>query len=44
MNRSALAQALAKATAYVGCGKPEEAAVWLGRLVAMFEAEGVVVK
>lgn len=44
MDRTELARALAKATAYVNCGKVDEASVWLGRLVAAFAAEGVVAR
>lgn len=41
MDRSAANLALAKAIAYVECGKPEQAADWLTSLVLMFQAEGV---
>jgi len=42
MDRQAASTALAKAIAFVNCGKPEKAADWLGELIAQFEAEGVV--
>lgn len=41
MDRQAANTALAKAIAYVNCGKPEVAAEWIEDLLAMFEAEGV---
>lgn len=44
MDRSETARALAKAIAYVDCGKREEAAAWLGALLELFAAEGVVAK
>ena len=40
--RSELSQALAKAIAYRDCGKPEQAAYWAARLVAMLEAQDIL--
>jgi hypothetical protein len=42
MDRAEASRALAKAIAYVNCGKPELAADWLGELIASFQNEGVV--
>lgn len=42
MDRQEASRALAKAIAYVNCGKPELAADWLGELIASFQNEGVV--
>jgi len=41
MDRQAASKALAKAIAYVDCGRPEVAAEWIEDLLAMFEREGV---
>lgn len=41
MDRQAADRALARAIAYVQCGKPEQAEVWLTALVGMFEEQGV---
>jgi hypothetical protein len=37
MDRSAIAKALAKAQAYQQCGKPEQAAWWVSRLVCLLD-------
>lgn len=44
MDRSAANRALAKAIAYVECGKPEHASEWLEALVQQFEDEGVLAR
>ncbi len=41
MDRQKASQALAKAIAYVDCGKPQAAAEFLTMLLAQFAAEGV---
>ena len=41
MDRTEAARCLAKAVAYVSCGKLDEAAHWLRQLVRMFEDAGV---
>lgn len=41
MDRQEASRALAKAVAYVECGKPELAAEWLTTLTEMFAEEGV---
>lgn len=41
MDRQAASRALAKAIAYVDCGKAEQAEVWLTALTEMFAEEGV---
>lgn len=41
MDRRAANTALAKAIAYVECGKPEAAAAWLATLVGYFREAGV---
>jgi len=40
--RSEINQALAKAIAYRDCGKPDQAAYWAARLVAMLEAQEIL--
>lgn len=42
MDRQAANKALAKAIAYVECGKPDQAAEWLTTLTEMFSEVGVV--
>lgn len=41
MDRQAASRALAKAIAYVECGKSETAAEWLDVLVVLFQEAGV---
>lgn len=41
MDRSRANTALAKAIAYVECGKPQVAAEWLDVLIVLFQEEGV---
>lgn len=41
MDRQAASTALAKAIAYVNCGKPEAAAEWLDVLIVLFQEGGV---
>ena len=41
MDRTELSRALAKAIAYAACGKVDESAMWLRKLVALFAAAGV---
>lgn len=42
IDRSAAAQALAKAIAYKGCGKDAEAAQWAARLVHILECAEIL--
>jgi hypothetical protein len=41
-DRSALARALAKATAYHDCGNPEAAALWAVELVRLLDAQQIL--
>jgi hypothetical protein len=41
-DRSALARALAKATAYHDCGKPEQVALWAVELVRLLDAQQIL--
>lgn len=41
MDRSYASKCLAKAIAYVACGKYDDAAIWLRNLVALFNDAGV---
>ena len=41
-DRSALARALARATAYHDCGKPDQAARWAAELVRLLGARGIL--
>ena len=42
MNRSEINRALAKAIAYLGCGKPEEARSWFRRLAELLGMEDML--
>ena len=44
MDRQRTSTALAKAIAYVNCGKPEKAVEWVAALLSDFAAEGVDVE
>ena len=42
MDRSAIAQALAKAIAYKACGKDEEARQWARRLIQLLQMADIL--
>ena len=42
IDRSEVSRALAKALAYQGCNKPQEAAQWAARLVELLECGGIL--
>lgn len=42
MDRSAIAQALAKALAYKACGKDAKADAWAARLITLLGSQGIL--